>query len=71
MFKRVINEEKYLSYLNNNSNNDIDNKINEINIQLFEVSSYINKKDYKDIKKRLYAIKKLTKITRPEENKKN
>ena len=66
MFKRVINEEKYLSYLNNNSNNDIDNKINEINIQLFEVSSYINKKDYKDIKKRLYAIKKLTKITRSE-----
>ena len=53
--KRVINEEKYLSYLNNNSNNDIDNKINEIKIQLFEVSSYINKKDYKDIKKRLYA----------------
>ena len=30
--KPVINEEKYLSYLNNNSNNDIDNKINEINI---------------------------------------
>ena len=50
--KRVTNEEKYLSYLNNNSNNDIDNKINEINIQLFEVSSYINKKDYKDIKKK-------------------
>ena len=67
--KPVINEEKYLSYLNNNSNNDIDNKINEINISPFEVPSYINKKDYKDIKKRLYAIKKLTKITRSEKNK--
>ena len=49
--KPVINEEKYLSYLNDNSNNDIDNKINEINMQLFEVSPYINKRDYKDIKK--------------------
>ena len=40
----VINEEKYLSYLNNDSNNDIVNKINEISMQLFEVSPYMNKK---------------------------
>ena len=38
----VINEEKYISYLNTDSNNDIDNKINEISIQLFEVSPYMN-----------------------------
>ena len=38
----VINEEKYISYLNIDSNNDIDNKINEISIQLFEVSPYMN-----------------------------
>ena len=65
----VINEEKYLSYLNNNINNDIVNKINEISMQLFEVSSYINKKSLKDTKKRLHAIKKLTKISRSEKNK--
>ena len=35
----VINEEKYISYLNIDSNNDIDNKIS---IQLFEVSPYMN-----------------------------
>ena len=55
--KPVINEEKYLSYLNDNSNDDIDNKINEINMQLFEVSPYVNKKDYKDIKKDYMLLK--------------
>ena len=65
----VINEEKYLSYLNNDSNKDIVNKINEISMQLFEVSPYMHKKALKDIKKRLHAIKKLTKITRSEKNK--
>ena len=59
----VINEEKYLSYLNNDSNKDIVNKINEISMQPFEVSPYMNKKALKDIKKRLHAIKILTKIT--------
>ena len=65
----VINEEKYLSYLKNDIHNDIVNKINEISIQLFEVSPYMNKKVFKDIKKRLHAIKKLTKVTRSEKNK--
>ena len=65
----VINEEKYLSYLNNGSNNDIVNKINEISMQLCEVSPYMNNKALKDIKKRLHPIKKLIKITRSEKNK--
>ena len=65
----IINEEKYLSYLNNDSNNDKVNEINEISMQLFEVSPYVNKKALKDIKKRMHAIKKLTKITRSEKNK--
>ena len=65
----VINEEKYIGYLNNNSNNDIHNKINEISMQLFEVSPYMNKNALKNIKKRLHAIQKLTKITRSEKNK--
>ena len=64
----VINEEKYISYWNNDSNKDIYNKINEISMQLFEVSPYMNKKALKDIKKRLHAIKRLTKITRSEKN---
>ena len=55
----VINEERYISYLNNNSNNEIENKINEISIQIFEVSPYMNKKALKNIKKRLHAIKKI------------
>ena len=45
----VINEEKYLSGLNHNSNNDIVNKINEINMENFEVSPYMNKKALKEI----------------------
>ena len=53
----VINEEKYISYLNTDSNNDIDNKINEISIQLFEVSPYMNKKTLKDIKKDYMLLK--------------
>ena len=65
----VINQEMYLSHLNNICNNDIVNKINEITMQLFEVSFYINKKALKDIKKGLHAIKKLTKISRSEKNK--
>ena len=65
----AINEEKYISYLNNDSNNDIHNEINKITIQLFEVSQYMSKKALKDIKRRLHAIKKLTKITISEKNK--
>ena len=38
-------------------------------MQLFEVSPYMHKKALKDIKKRLHAIIKLTKITRSEKNK--
>ena len=38
-------------------------------MQLFEVSQYMSEKALKDIKKRLHAIKKLTKITRSEKNK--
>ena len=50
----VINEEKYISYLNIDSNNDIDNKIS---IQLFEVSPYMNQKTLKDIKKDYMLLK--------------
>ena len=42
--KPAINEEKYISYLNKDTNNDIHNEINEIKLQLFDVSQYLNKK---------------------------
>ena len=38
-------------------------------MQLFEVSPYMNKNAFKDIKKRLHAIKRLTKISISEKNK--
>ena len=63
------NEKKYISYLINNSINDIHNEIIKISMQLFQVSPYLNKKEWGDIRKRLHAIKKLTKITRSEKNK--
>ena len=63
------NEKKYISYLINNSINDIHNEIIKISMQLFQVSPYLNKKERGDIRKRLHAIKKLTKITRSEKNK--
>ena len=65
----VFNEEKCISYLNIDSNNDIHDEINQISIQPFEVSQYLSQKALKDIKKRLHAIKKLTKITISENNK--
>ena len=37
----IINEQKYII----DSNNEIRNKINKIRLQLFDVSSYINKKN--------------------------
>ena len=32
------NEEKYITYLNKDTNNDIHNEINKIRLQLFDVS---------------------------------
>ena len=63
------NEEKYISYLNKDTNNDIHNEISKIRMQLFEVSQYLNKKGHVILKKRLYDIEKLTKINRSEKNK--
>ena len=63
------NEEKYISYLNKDTNNDIPNEINKIKIQLFDVSQYLNKKALYDIRKRLYGIENLTKVNRSEKNK--
>ena len=48
------NEETYISYLNKDTNNNIHNEINKIRMQLFNVSSYLNKKVFYNIRKRLY-----------------
>ena len=56
----VINEEKYII----DSNNEIHSKINDIRVQLFNLIPYMNKKGQVKIRKRLYDIKKTTKIDR-------
>ena len=61
----VISEKKYII----DSNNDTHNKINDIRLQIFGVSPYINKKNHSDIRKRLYEIQKMTKIDRSLKNK--
>ena len=42
-------EQRYISYLNKDTNNDIHKEINKIRMQLFELSPYMNKKALKDI----------------------
>ena len=60
----IINEKKYII----NSNNEINSKINDIRMQLFAVSPYMNKKEHSNIRKRLYDIQKI-KIDRSLKNK--
>ena len=59
-FEPVINERKYII----DNVNEIHSKINDIRLQLFQVSPYIDKKGHSKIRKRLYDIKKITKINR-------
>ena len=61
----VINERKYII----NNVNEIDSKINDIRLQLFEVPPYMDKKERSKIRKRLHDIKKITKINRSLKNK--
>ena len=61
----VINEKRYII----DSNNEICNKINNIRLQPFNVSPYLNNNKRSNIRKRLYDIGKLLKIDRNMENK--
>ena len=61
----VINERKYII----DNVNEIHSKINDIRLQLFQVSPYMDKKEHSKIRKRLYDIKKITKINRSLKNK--
>ena len=54
----IINEQKYII----DSNNDGHNKVNKIRLQLFDISSYINKKRRGDVRKILYDIGKCKKL---------
>ena len=56
----VINEEKYII----DSNNEIHSKINDIRVQHSKLLPHMNKKGKGKIRKRLYDIKKTTKIDR-------
>ena len=49
--------------------NEIDSKINDIRLQLFQVSPCMDKKEHSKIRKRLYDIKKIIKINRSLRNK--
>ena len=61
----VINEKKYII----DSNNEIRKKINDIRLQLFNVSPYLKKNKRGNIRKRLYDIGKMSKIDRKMKNK--
>ena len=61
----VINEKKYII----DSVNEIPREINQIKLQLFNISPYMNKKEQRKMKKRLYDIGKMTKINRSLKNK--
>ena len=61
----VINERKFII----NNVNEIHSKINDIRLQLFQVSPYMDKKEHSKIRKRLHDIKKITKINRSLKNK--
>ena len=61
----VINEIKYII----DTVNEIDSKINDIRLQLFQVSPYIDKKEHSKIRKTLHDIKNITKINRSLKNK--
>ena len=56
----IINEKKYII----ESNNEIHSKINDIRLQLLGVSGYMKRKERASITKRLYDIRKTTKIDR-------
>ena len=62
---RVINERKYIT----NNDNEIHSKINDIRLQLFQVSPYMDKKEHSKIRKRLHDKRKITKINRSLKNK--
>ena len=54
----VINDKKYIT----DSVNEIHSKINDIRVQLFNVSPYVKKKEQSETRRRLYDIQKTTKI---------
>ena len=54
----IINEQKYII----DSNNEIRNKINKIRLQLFDVSSYINKKNVVILEKDYTLLEKYKRL---------
>ena len=60
----IINEKKYII----ESNNEIHSKINDIRLQVLGVSGYMKRKERTSVTKRLYDIRKTTKIDRTLKN---
>ena len=67
--EKSYKEDNYIKYINNDTNNEIHSKINEIRLELVNLASYIDKKELNQIRKRLYDIEKKTKINRTEKTK--
>ena len=59
-------ENNYLESITKDTTNEIHNKINVIRKALVNVSSYLEKDDLKQLRKRLHEIKNMTQITRTE-----
>ena len=59
-------EDNYLEYIAKNISNEIHNKVNDIRKELVNVTSYLEKEELKQIRKRLYEIENKTQITRTE-----
>ena len=68
--KEDSKQKKYLELLNNESDNDIHNKINKIRIEILELDKRLSKKDKKEYVRELYDILddklRKTSITRAE-----
>ena len=60
-------EDNYIEYLNNNTDDRIKAKINNIRIALIKLRNIINKKDRDKIKKDLYEIEKMKRLTKSQE----
>ena len=59
-------EDNYLEYIAKNISNEIHNKVNDIRKELVNVTSYLEKEELKQIRKRLHGIENKTQITRTE-----
>ena len=59
-------ENNYLEYITKDTTNEIQDKINDIRKEFVNATSYLEKEELKQIRKRLHGIENKTQITRTE-----